>query len=240
MIQRRALHLQEAVIGDRASASIMIGGHLDCEQYSALALLIAAEWLSLDWEGTPFEPDDRTPGTPLQLFAHEASGGCFEELESWCVETGLPFTRFSEGCPGVWGPVRVVYQGAGALSEYPCSDDDETYIARHTVEALGSLAAVTAYFDAADFTVPPLHVEGDAVPVAYPGTTSTVVIKGITQGGSPFSPLVVGDEVQDQDGETLAFITYSDSGWLGIFRAAHAGLHTLPLAGLRILGKTGA
>ena len=227
-------------MGDRASASITIGGSIDKAQYSALALLIAAEWLSLDWEGTPFEPGDRTPGAPLELFAHEVCGGAFEELESWCVEKGLPFTRFSESCPGAWGPVRLVHHGDGKLSEYPCSEDGEVYIARPTVEALGSLAAVTAYFDAAEFTVPPLHVDGDAVLVAYPGTTRSGVIRGITQGGVPFLPLVVGDEVRDEDGDTLAFIAYSDSGWSGIFRLPTGGLHTLALAGLRIRGKTGA
>lgn len=227
-------------MGDRASASITIGGHIDSVQYSDLQLLIAAQCLSLEWDGVPFAPADRVIGDPIQLFAHEVSGGCFEELESWCVQSGLPFARFSEGCPGAWGPVRLVHHGAGTLSEYPCSDDGDIYIARNRLEALGSFDAVAAYFDNAAFTVPPLHFEGVPVPIDIPGTTRWGVIKGITQGGVPFLPLVVGDEVQDEDGDTLEFIAYSDSGWSGIFRLASSGLHTLPLAGLRVLGRTGA
>src|SRR3546814_7565170 len=46
--------------------------------------------------GEPFDACHRTPGKPLDLYAHEVIGGRFEELEDTCVALKLPFVRRSE------------------------------------------------------------------------------------------------------------------------------------------------
>lgn len=122
---------------------------------------IRAEGLATEWDGELFDTDHRTVGTPLNLFAHEVAGGCFDALESWCVQNRLPFARWSGGYAGQWDPQRVIHRGEGILSSYVVTDDDVVVIAREAIERLGSLDAVSAHFDDADFAVPPLAVEGD-------------------------------------------------------------------------------
>jgi len=148
-------------MADRVSASITIGGSLSPSAYAELVEHIHAEGLATEWDGEPFDTHHRVVGKPLTLYAHEVAGGCFDTLESWCVENLLPFARWSGGYGGQWGPERVVYRGGGSPTSYVVTEDDEVVIARPTIEQLGSLQAVLAHFDAADFAVPPLAVEGD-------------------------------------------------------------------------------
>jgi len=158
-------------MADRVSASIMIGGSLSHSTYAELVEHIHAEGLATEWDGEPFDTHHRVVGTPLSLYAHEVAGGCFEILESWCVESRLPFVRWSGGYAGQWGPERVVHRGEGAVASYVVTEDDEVVIARAAIEQLGSLEAVLAHFDAADFAVPPLAVEGDD----QSATASTII-----------------------------------------------------------------
>ena len=58
-------------MADRVSASITLGGTISPFAYTELADIIAAEGLSTEWDGEPFETDHRTEGEPLRLFAHE-------------------------------------------------------------------------------------------------------------------------------------------------------------------------
>ncbi|OQW70218.1 MAG: hypothetical protein BVN33_17720 [Proteobacteria bacterium ST_bin13] len=148
-------------MADRVSASITIGGLLSRSTYAELVEHIHAEGLATEWDGEPFEAHHRTMGAPLNLYAHEVAGGRFDALESWCVQNRLPFARWSGGYAGQWGPERVIYRGEGTLASYVVTEDDEIVIARGTIEQLGSLEAVLAHFDAADFAIPPLAVEGD-------------------------------------------------------------------------------
>ncbi len=55
----------------------------------------------------------------------------------------------------------MIHRGEGILSSYVVTEDDVVVIAREAIERLGSLDAVLAHFDDADFAVPPLAVEGD-------------------------------------------------------------------------------
>lgn len=148
-------------MADRVSASISIGGSIPRSTYSELVEHIRAEGLATEWDGELFDTDHRTLGIPLSLFAHEVAGGCFEALESWCVQNRLPFARWSGGYAGQWGPERVIHRGEGILSSYVVTEDDVVVIAREAIERMGSLDAVLAHFDDADFAVPPLAVEGD-------------------------------------------------------------------------------
>jgi len=153
-------------MGLRVSASITLGGVLNASTYRALCDVIEKEGLSLEWDGERFEAHHRRDGEPLRLHAHDVSWGRFDMLEPLCAAWGLPFVRWSGSHPGQFGAERVVFTGTGMPRTFSADDDDVVVIVRETVETLASMAAVLAYFDAADFTVPPLVVEGSAGRVA--------------------------------------------------------------------------
>ena len=138
----------------------MVGRTLTEPHYVELARIIAAEGLSIECGGDQFEPEHRTVGESLSLYAHEVAWGRFEELEAWCVEKKLAFSRWSGSYGGEWTAERVVFTGDGDPQSYIADEDDRIVIDRGTVERLGSIAAILAYFDAADIASPPLTVQG--------------------------------------------------------------------------------
>ena len=147
-------------MADRVSASIVLGGTISTVAFAELAKIIEQEGLSTEWDGEPFQPGDITQGQPLSLHAHEVAWGRFEALESWCVANAMPFTRWSGAYAGQWGAERVVFTGAGEPSSFAADEDDHVLIGRDTAERLGSIEAIRAHFDAADFVVPPLVIGG--------------------------------------------------------------------------------
>jgi len=157
-------------MADRVSASIIVGGTVDADEFNELADVIASEGLAMEWDGEPFEPHHHIAGEPLRLFAHEVAGGSFDDLESWCLSHQLPFVRWCGGYSGQWGPERVVATGDGSSRSFAVTEDDEVVISRSTVEALGSMEAVAAHFDAAEFAVPPLVVRNPGDDATTPTT----------------------------------------------------------------------
>ncbi len=151
-------------MADRVSASITIGGTLAQAAYQALAELIASEGLSIEWDGAPFDPDDRVEGSPLRLYAHEVAGGTFDDLEAWCVAKGVPFARWCGGYVGGWSPERVVFTGTGDAQSFITDENDRVLIDQSDVMRLGSIEALLAYFAAADLIVPPLLIDAGAEP----------------------------------------------------------------------------
>ncbi|MGY4395362.1 hypothetical protein ACVWZA_000523 [Sphingomonas sp. UYAg733] len=149
-------------MADRVSASIVLGGKVSQAAFTELAAAIADEALSTEWDGEPFEPAHRTLGEPLSLYAHEVACGRFEALEAWCAANRVPFARWSGGYSGQWGAERVVFNGEGEPLTFAADEGDDVMIGRETAERLGSIDAIRAHFDAADFVVPPLTVEGDS------------------------------------------------------------------------------
>ena len=147
-------------MADRVSASIVLGGTITPALFVELSELIAQERLSTEWDGEPFQPDDITPNQRLALYAHEVAWGRFETLEAWCVDNAVPFTRWSGAYAGQWGAERVVLTGTGEPASFAADEDDHVLIGRDTVDRLGSIEAIRAHFDAADFVVPPLIVAG--------------------------------------------------------------------------------
>lgn len=145
---------------DRVSASITIGGNLSPDHLFEFLALIADEDLSLDWDGEPFTLSQRVVGQPLTLMAHEVAQGQFSRLEDFCVARGLPFRRWCGGCHA-WGPQRVVFDGFGEVLYLAADADDEVMICRATVDGLGSIEAVFAWFDAADIVIAPLVIGSD-------------------------------------------------------------------------------
>ena len=145
-------------MADRVSATITIGGTITAADFQQLTELIEHEGLSTEWDGEPFQPRDITPDEPLRLYAHEVPRGRFGALESWCVANAVPFTRWSGAYPGQWGAERIVFTGDGQPQWFAADEDDYVMICRDTAERLGSIEAIIAFFDAADFVVPPLAV----------------------------------------------------------------------------------
>ncbi|PTD16817.1 hypothetical protein [Sphingomonas fennica] len=145
-------------MADRVSASITIGGNLPANLLLDLARVINAEGLSTDWDGSDFTITELPDRQPLTLMAHEVAWGRFEGLEAFCIENGLPFTRWSGAYPGQWGAERTVFTGSGEPQCYAADEDDYVLMGRCTAERLGSFAAIVAHFDAADFAVPPFVI----------------------------------------------------------------------------------
>lgn len=142
---------------DRVSACITIGGILSPDHCPELLGLIADEDLSLDWDGAPFDVTQLVGGVPLTLMDHEVALGQFIPLEDFCVAQGLPFQRWSGGCAS-WGPQRAVFDGTGCVNYLTLNDGGVVLIDRQTIESLGSIEAVFAWFDAADRPVPALVI----------------------------------------------------------------------------------
>lgn len=143
-------------MADRVSASIAIGGTLPRRLLDRFAAIIAEEGLSSEWDGEVFDLAALPDADALRLMAHEVAWGRFEALEAFCIENGVAFARWSGAYPGQWGAERVVFTGSGEAQCYAADEDDHVLIGRCTAERLGSMAAIIAHFDGADFPVPPL------------------------------------------------------------------------------------
>lgn len=86
--------------------------------------------------------------------APEVAWGRFDGLEAFCAADGLPFARWWGACSGQWGAGRLVFISSGEPQNYVTDEEDFILIGRETAERLGSLAAIIAHFEAADFEVP--------------------------------------------------------------------------------------
>ncbi len=148
-------------MADRVSASIELGGVVTSEDYIVLCRLLAEEGLSPEWDGEHFKPDDRILGESLTLHAREVAWGCFDDLEALCIQKKMPFVRCSDSYPGQWGPERVVFTGDGKPVSYDMDEDGRVLIGQDTIRCLATMDAILAWFEAADFTVPPLVIEGE-------------------------------------------------------------------------------
>lgn len=145
-------------MADRVSASIVLGGTINTIAFAELTELIEQEGLSTEWDGEPFQPDDVIPDQPLSLYAHEVAWGRLDALEAWCVANSVAFCRRSGAYGGEWGAERVVFTGEGAPQSFPADVDDHVVIDRETVNRLGSMEAICAYFDTAYWPVPRLII----------------------------------------------------------------------------------
>ena len=149
-------------MADRVSISFKLGGQLTPEAWLALAAVITSEGLSIEWDGPAFEPAHRTVGEPLELFANEVAWGKVEPLETFCQDHGLPYRFWAGGFFAEWSAERIVFRGEGTPDSFIVDESDRVLIDRHEIVRRGSVEGVLAYFDEAEFTVPPLAVEGDA------------------------------------------------------------------------------
>lgn len=155
-------------MADRVPASILIGGDMSAALFADFLSAIAFEGLSIEWGGEPFTVDQRVVGQPLALFDESCAWGKIDHLEAFCVEHGLPFVRWSGSYPGEWSPERLVFRGRGTVDSYMIDESDRVLLDRRLLTECGSVDAALAYFDAAEFEVPPLVVERDPPLAAAP------------------------------------------------------------------------
>lgn len=159
-------------MANRVPASILIGGQVKPDLLSELVEKIRFEGLAVEWGGETFDARHRIVGEPLALFDEECAWGQFDELEAFCVEHKLPFVRWAGGYPGEWSPERLIFRGDGPPDSYMIDEAGNVVIDRHMIVELGSVEAVLGYFEAAEFEIPPLVMEGDpSAPATAPGQT---------------------------------------------------------------------
>lgn len=152
-------------MADRVTAQITIGGTLPASAVPALIEAIQAEGLSTQYDGTPFEPDELVNGEALTLCAYEVPWGVFRDLELFCRNHRLAYSRWFGACSGAWGAGRSIYRGTHetregeeGVDDYDASDDDQTLLGEQLARHLGSYEAIMAHFERANFTVPPVEI----------------------------------------------------------------------------------
>lgn len=142
-------------MGDRAHVHITIGGSLPREHLGEFAMCVADYDLRTEWDGEPFDPAKLIDGQPLELFGMELNGGAVNDVDDFCVEHGLPFHRWSGGCPGAFLPEIVVFDGHGSLRDYTASDDGEVLFTPLEIKAYARMRDLRRAIARAEIAVPP-------------------------------------------------------------------------------------
>lgn len=145
-------------MADRASASIVIGGAIPRSSIPDLIDAIASDGGRADWDGGPLEASAVVGDAALEAFACEITGGTFDWTEEFCEDHGLAYVRNSGSCGGAFGPERVVFTGTGAAVQFDMTESEEIVLSRSMIRDLGSMEAIEAWFQLAEFAVPPLTV----------------------------------------------------------------------------------
>ena len=169
-------------MADRVSASIIIGGTVTPDLWTQLVAHIAAEDLSVEWDGDAFAPNAAIEGEPLRLFSHNVAWGRFEALEQYCCDNRIAYRRWSGGCPGSFGAERIVYDGKTGPLNYDVDKDDHVVVHAHTIAQLGSMRAIRHYLKAAEIEIPVLVLADTADPDATTTTTASSSSKGADNG----------------------------------------------------------
>jgi hypothetical protein len=121
-------------MADRVSASITIGGIVSAAQFAAITDMILWNDLRTEWDGPKFTPDQIVENEPLALHAHETPWGMFDDLEQYCCDHQIAYTRWSGGSAGNFGPERIVYDGKHGPLNYDVDDDDHVVVHAHTIQ----------------------------------------------------------------------------------------------------------
>lgn len=143
------------------SAHILIGGRLARSRYPELIEAIKADNPAVDWDGTPFDPDDIPAGKPLALMDHDVANGCFEEIEEICRRHGLHYIRWSGASPGSFPSVRIVYTGNGEPQQFLTTEEDEQVFSIERIRELGSIETIEADYQRARRNPPALLIVDD-------------------------------------------------------------------------------
>ncbi|PZQ55947.1 MAG: hypothetical protein DI570_21655 [Phenylobacterium zucineum] len=159
-------------MGNRVSASIVIGGQAPAELVDALCEAIEDERLGPDW-GDSFESRDalvaylRAGIDGVDLYGTEVNGGEFETLQAFCAEHGLAYRLTYDGYGGEWGPATRLHHADG--TEETCSldrDGGDACVCRDDLARLGvaSLGELEAYLERFDRFRPGPLVIGETAP----------------------------------------------------------------------------
>lgn len=145
-------------MADLVAATITLGGILPRDRFEEFCEIVAEERLSAAWDGEPFSPRDIPISGALTLMASEVAWGGFDRLEAFCEENALPFARWHQSNCASWAAERAVFTGNGEVRKFPATDDDTVTVDLSTIDQLGTIEAIRAHFDEANFPVPPFRV----------------------------------------------------------------------------------
>lgn len=148
-------------MADRATASIIIGGTIRRSDIPSLIEAIASDGGRADWEGEALDMSSIQGGETLEACAHEVCGGMFQWTEEFCEDRGLAYVRNSGSCSGVFGPERVVFTGTGAAMQFDMTESEDVVLAKSMIHELATMEAIDAWFDRAEFAVPPFTIVED-------------------------------------------------------------------------------
>ena len=151
-------------MADRVSVSIAIGGDLPANLVDEFIETVESERLSTDWNGPAFDISQVPPDDALRLYAYEVASGELDQMESFCIEHGLAFSRWSGACIGAFGAEIITYDGQGPTRRFDANEDERAIIDVQEAAQLGSYEAILAHFAAAEIAIPPLTIVGPQVP----------------------------------------------------------------------------
>ena len=160
-------------MGNRVSASIVIGGRAPAELVDALCEAIEDERLGPDW-GDSFESRDaliaylRAGTDGVDLYGTEVNGGEFETLQAFCVEHGLVYRLTYDGYGGEWGPATRLRHADGTETCSLDRDGGDACVCRDDLVRLGfaSIEEVQAYLERFDRFRPEPLVIGETAPAS--------------------------------------------------------------------------
>jgi hypothetical protein len=145
-------------VGNRVSASIVIGRQAPAHLLDAFCQVIEDERLGPDW-GDSFDSRDelvaylRNGLDGVDLFGTEVNGGEFDTLQGFCAEHGLAYRLTYDGYGGEWGPATRLHHADG--TEETCSldrDGGAACVSRDdlAILAFASLGELQAYLERFD------------------------------------------------------------------------------------------
>lgn len=149
-------------MADRASASIIIGGTIPEALIPDLLNAIETNDGRSDWGGEPVTRADIEDGATLTVYADDLAGGIFDTLEATCEAHGIAFVRDSASCGGAFGPERVIFTGAGSSHAYDMTECGDIALTHTAFRGMASLDEISAWFAAATFSPPPVHILADS------------------------------------------------------------------------------
>ena len=156
-------------MADRASASIQIGGVLHIRLVPELVAAAQLDGGSLGWDEEPLDETMITSGETLEVCATGLAWGRFEHLEQFCITHELAFRLDAGSCNGAFGPERALYDGKGNARLFDVSEGGHVVVTLDKVRALGSLAAIEAWFADAETPTPSLVITEQAICPNRPG-----------------------------------------------------------------------
>ncbi|RIA46223.1 hypothetical protein DFR49_0756 [Hephaestia caeni] len=145
-------------MAEACAATIRIGGILPCHLFPAFLTAVEADRARLDYDGEWFSEATLPENEPLDLFAREAIGGRFANLETFCIAHKLPFIRWCEARTSDWDAERVAYSGEGEPLHFLATDGNEVAITASDIERFGTIDALREFLASATPDLPPFQI----------------------------------------------------------------------------------